>query len=134
MGKDQKAQKLHLLDQIKQLNDEADSTGLEEEGWVFRYYLEYQLLNIYRSKEEYWRQRGHVRWSLQGDANMAYFHAVGNGRRRKFFISSLMTEGGPISDKTLIQEHIYSFYRDMLGSVPPRRCGLSRHAWEGLPG
>jgi hypothetical protein len=45
------------LEQIKQLDEEADTSGLEEEGWVFRYYLEDQLLNIYHTEEEYWRQR-----------------------------------------------------------------------------
>jgi hypothetical protein len=56
MGKEQRQQKLHLLEQIKQLDEEADTSGLED-GWVFRYYLEDQLLNIYRTEEEYWRQR-----------------------------------------------------------------------------
>jgi hypothetical protein len=46
-------QKLHLLDQIKQLDEEADTAGLEEDGWAFRYYLEDHLLSIYRIEEEY---------------------------------------------------------------------------------
>jgi mannosylglycoprotein endo-beta-mannosidase len=131
LGTEQKLQKLHLLDQIKQLDDEADAIGLEED-WAFRYYLEYQLLNIYRIEEEYWRQRGGIRWSLQGDANTAYFHAVANGRRRKCLISNLVTEDGPISDKLLMQQHIYAFYRELLGSVAPPLCGLAPDSWDGL--
>jgi mannosylglycoprotein endo-beta-mannosidase len=114
------------------LDSEADAAGLEEDSWAFRYYLEDQLLNIYRIEEEFWRQRGRVRWSLQGDANTAYFHAVANGRRRKYLITSLVTDHGPISDKLLIQQHVYAFYKDLLGSVSPRLCGLAPDTWEGL--
>ena len=80
-------------------------------------------------EEEYRRQRGRVRWALQGDANTAYFHAVANGRRRRCLISSLQTEVGPISDPRLIQEHIYDFYRELLGSESPRQLGLSPQTW-----
>jgi hypothetical protein len=62
MGKEQRLQKLHLLEKIKYLDSEADAAGLEEDSWAFRYYLEDQLLNIYRIEEDYWRQRGRVRW------------------------------------------------------------------------
>jgi hypothetical protein len=56
-----------MLSQIKELDEQSDLVGTEEEGSAFRYYLE-QLLNLYRL-EECWRQRGRVCWSLQGDAN-----------------------------------------------------------------
>jgi hypothetical protein len=61
IGKEQHTLKLQLLGQIKQLDEEADSTGHEEEGWAFRYHIEDQLVNIYKLEEEYWRQRGRVR-------------------------------------------------------------------------
>jgi hypothetical protein len=32
LGKEQKMQKLHLVDQIKQLDNEADTASLEEDG------------------------------------------------------------------------------------------------------
>ena len=103
MGKEDKVRKHSLVTQIADLDNKADSVGLDEEEWVFRYHLEDQLLQIYRLEEEYWWQWGRVRWALQGDANTAYFHAVANGRRRKCLISSLQTKGGPISDPILIQ-------------------------------
>jgi hypothetical protein len=53
-----------LLDQIKLLDERADEEGLQEDEWAFRYYLEEQLLNLFRVEEEYWRQRGWVRWAL----------------------------------------------------------------------
>ena len=80
MGKEAKASKVSLLAQISDLDSKADSLGLDDDEWLFRYHLEDQLLQIFRMEEEFWRQRGRVRWALQGDANTAYFHAVANGR------------------------------------------------------
>ena len=37
--------------------------------------------------------------------------------------------GGPISDPRLIQDHIYVFYTELLGSDSPRHLGLSPQTW-----
>jgi hypothetical protein len=52
------AAKAVLLQQIKDLDEKADSRGLDDEEWAFRYHLEDQILAIFRDEEEYWRQRG----------------------------------------------------------------------------
>ena len=81
MGREARNRKLSLVNQITTLDQKADSVGIDEEEWAFRCHLEEQLLQIHKLEEEYWCQRGRVRWTLQGDANIAYFHAVANGRR-----------------------------------------------------
>jgi hypothetical protein len=55
-----------LLEQIAKLDFLADTAGLDEEAWALRYHLEADLLHIYSQEEEYWRQRGRVKWALQG--------------------------------------------------------------------
>jgi hypothetical protein len=67
-GKKTRDQKVHLLNQIKCLHEHADSSRLDVEEWALLR-PEDQLLNIYRVEEEYWHQRRHIQWSLQGDAN-----------------------------------------------------------------
>jgi mannosylglycoprotein endo-beta-mannosidase len=109
-------EKSALLAQIEQLDARADSLGLDEEEWAERYTLEDQLLHIVREEEDYWQQRGRTKWALQGDANTAYFHAVANGRRRKCTISTIVTPSGPTSDPNIIQQVIYNFYHELLGS------------------
>ena len=131
MGRDARLRKISLVNQITALDQQADSVGIDEEEWALRYHLEDQLLQIHKLEEEYWRQRGRVCWTLQGDANTAYFHAVANGRRRKCIITSLQSDVGPIRDPSLIQAHIYSFYRDLLGTEAPRHLGLVNHTWSG---
>jgi mannosylglycoprotein endo-beta-mannosidase len=101
-GKENRDCKQGLLSQIKSLDDKADAVGIDEEEWALRYHLEDQLLELFRAEEEYWRQRGRVRWVLQGDANSKYFHALANGRRRKCCISSFVSDQGVITDKRLI--------------------------------
>ncbi|KAK1650153.1 hypothetical protein QYE76_067958 [Lolium multiflorum] len=119
----------NLLTKIAHLDVLADSSGLDEDAWASRYHLEEQLLHIYRMEEEHWRQRGRVRWALQGDANTAYFHVVANGRRRKCNIARLSSDNGTITDPKLIQQHIYEFYRNLLSASAPRVCGLAPSAW-----
>jgi mannosylglycoprotein endo-beta-mannosidase len=104
--------------------------GIDEEEWAYQYHLEEQLLEIYRVKEEDWRQRGRIKWVLQGDANTAYFHAVANGRRHKCAISTLVSEGRSISNKREIQEHVYEFYHNLMGATEPRVCALDPGMWE----
>jgi mannosylglycoprotein endo-beta-mannosidase len=84
---------------------------------------------LYQREEEYWRQRSRVRWTLQGDANTAYFHAIANGRRRKCAILSLQTPDGPIVEKNAIQAHVYNFYRELMGTEEPQLLTLVEGLW-----
>jgi hypothetical protein len=129
LGQESKESKASLLLQIAQLDVQADSSGLDKEAWAIGYHLEDQLLHLYRVEEEYWRQCGRVRWALEGDANTAYFHAVANGRRRKCHITSLTGAEGVITETRMIQEHIYEFYRELLGTTTPRGSGLAPNIW-----
>jgi hypothetical protein len=121
--------KTALLTKIQELDLFADVGSLDAEGWAFRYSLEDQLTRLFELEEEYWRQRGRVDWTLRGDANTAYFHAIANGRRRKCLITSLNTDGGTIVEKEEIQAHIYQFYRDLLGTEKPKLISTSMHLW-----
>jgi hypothetical protein len=121
--------KAQILAQINDLDSRADSSGFDEEDWAFRYYLEDELMNILSGKEEYWRQRGHQNWILQGDANMAYFHAIANGRRRKCVIRSLTSEEGEISGHQAIQDHVYKFYVELMGCEEPKFLNLGTNCW-----
>ncbi|KAK1697110.1 hypothetical protein QYE76_013807 [Lolium multiflorum] len=129
LGRQGRLEKTSLLAQIEALDRQADSSGIDDEAWALRYHLEEGLLQLYRQEKEYWRQRGRIKWALQGDANTAYFHAVANGRKRKCVITALITPAGIVSDPRGLQEHIYGFYCDLLGTAATRVCGLSPSAW-----
>ncbi|KAK1619366.1 hypothetical protein QYE76_024883 [Lolium multiflorum] len=40
-------------------------------------------------------------------------------------------DNGTIKDPKLIQQHVYEFYRTLLGPSTPRVCGLAPSTWEG---
>jgi hypothetical protein len=129
LRKESMSEKNDILQQISVLDAMAAGVGLNDDGWGLRYHLEENLMLIYQREEDYWRQRSRIQWTLQGDANTAYFHAIANGRRRKCTIMALASPSGPITDKAAIQDHIYSFYRDLMGTEEPQLLSLVEGIW-----
>ncbi|XP_071685197.1 uncharacterized protein [Lolium perenne] len=110
LGKLRREARDNLLSQIKELDELADSSGLDEEGWALRYFLEDQIVQLDGAEEDYWRQRSRLQWTLKGDSCTAFFHAFANGRRRKCLIPRLLTDNGEISDQQEMMGHVYHFY------------------------
>jgi hypothetical protein len=129
LRKDSMAEKNEILQQISVVDSMADGVGLNDDGWGLRYHLEESLMLIYQREEDYWRQRSRVQWTLQGDANTAYFHAIANGRRRKCAITAMASPSDPITDKSAIQEHVYNFYRELMGTEEPQLLTLVDGLW-----
>ena len=131
IGREDRDHKADVLAQIQRLDARADAHGLDDEGWALRYHLEDHLTQLSKVEEEYWRQRSRVNWLLKGDANTAFFHAIANGRRRKCSISRLVAARGTISDPSEIRDHIYDFYRDLLGvGGEPGLFSLTDSLWD----
>jgi hypothetical protein len=115
IGKADHDMKGNILGRMQALDARADTTGLYDEGWALRYHLESQLTHLLKIEHKYWRQRGRQSWLLHGDANIAYFHAIANGRRRKCTISMLVPDQGTITETRDLHEYIYGFYRNLMG-------------------
>nr|XP_051197209.1 uncharacterized protein LOC127310588 [Lolium perenne] len=130
LGKEKRLFKEGLLAQVADLDRRADSSGLAEDDWALRYFLEDQLISLDRLDEEYWRQRSRVQWTLKGDSYTAYFHAIANGRRRKCAIPRLITDHGEIEDQTDLMKHVYDFYIGLMGSSGEERVfSLAPNLW-----
>ncbi|KAK1607661.1 hypothetical protein QYE76_031334 [Lolium multiflorum] len=127
LGKEKRDRKAGLMAQVEALDALADSSGLDEEGWAFRYHLEDQVVMLDSLEEEYWRQRSSIQWLLKGDACTAYFHAIANGRRRKCGIPRLISEQGELSDQNAIMGHVYDFYRQLMGTAGEARAFTLAH-------
>lgn len=123
---DYKQKKKRLLEQLKVLDSLAESRRLSAKEWLGRYSMETKLEEVYDVEEKYWQQKGSVNWITQGYANTAFFpHNCANGRRRKNYIFSLDHEGVPIKSKAELRNHIYSFYKNLLGSEAIQGVRLS---------
>jgi hypothetical protein len=53
MGKEMRVQKEQHLIQIQVLDFQADTSGLDDDGWLYCYHLEHQLMHIYQVEEDY---------------------------------------------------------------------------------
>lgn len=82
-GSASKLARARLVEEIAALDAQVDARVFSKAEWANRYALENQVQSILREEEEYWRRRGDVKWDTKGDAKMSYFHAYGNGRKRK---------------------------------------------------
>jgi hypothetical protein len=72
-----------------------------------------------------------LNWLLKGDANTTFFHAMANGRRRKCMISRLVSDAGVISEPRALQDHIYTFYRNLMGAEGEARVfSLATTLWD----
>uniref|UniRef100_A0ACD5WFW5 Uncharacterized protein n=1 Tax=Avena sativa TaxID=4498 RepID=A0ACD5WFW5_AVESA len=123
LGATLRGQKASILLEIQELDHEADQVGLSADDWSHRYSLETSIMEIYKGKEAFWRQRSRQNWTIQGESNTAYFHAIANGRRRKCSIPCLWDEGSLLEDHREISDHIYAFYRELFSASP--RSGLA---------
>jgi hypothetical protein len=62
----------------------------------FRTILRKHILELLKSKQEYWRKRYTVRWTKFGDENTKFFHAAATERFRQNTITSLEDQDGRI--------------------------------------
>jgi hypothetical protein len=99
--------------------------------WKQRYDLEAKLEHINNQEKIYWKQRGNVRWILEGDSNTNFFHQCANGRRWKNTIVALETDQGEIKSEKEIMDHVTAYYKSLFGSQPCSGMSLKDNFWEG---
>lgn len=98
--------------------------------WARRYGAEDEMIFILTCEEMYWQQRGQQRWVLKGDGSTEFFHAIANGRRRRCFIHILSEGNNVFSEEEELRNHIYGFYRNLLGIESGGAAGISNHLWD----
>jgi hypothetical protein len=129
LGDALRLQKGNLLSEIQTLDSVADSVGLTVEEWPHKYALETSLMDIYEGEESLWRKRSRQNWILKGDANIVYFHAIANGRRRKCSIPCLWDNDRLLEDNRDISAHTYSFYKELFTATPHSGLALAVDFW-----
>jgi hypothetical protein len=101
------AEELKVLDRIE------EERGLSEEEKERRRALATDLEVSLLQEEISWRQKSRVRWLKEGDRCTKFFHQVANANRRKNYIESLVVNGSPTSDTTIISDHIVGYYESL---------------------
>ncbi|KAE8799966.1 putative NOT transcription complex subunit VIP2 [Hordeum vulgare] len=112
-----------LLESIQALDLRADSSCLSPDEWLLRYDLEDQPTVIYIDEEAFWCQRGTHCWVLCGDANMAYFEDIANGRRCRNTVPILWDGETLLQHPAEICADVDGFYKALFSPSP--RGGMS---------
>ncbi|KAK1663944.1 hypothetical protein QYE76_052103 [Lolium multiflorum] len=72
---------------------------------------------VVKEKAVYWRLRAKVRFALEGDENIKFFHASATCRLRRNSIAALDVDGTPVTTHAAKATILKNFFGDLLGSV-----------------
>jgi hypothetical protein len=95
---------------LKLLDRFEEDRGLFEEEKERRRVLAKDLEASLLQEEINWRQKSRMRWLKEGDKCIKFFHQVFKANRRNNSIKSLIVNGSPTLDPTIISDHIIGFY------------------------
>ena len=109
-----KRNKQHLIEQLEHYENLHDSNTLTEHDLTTWKDCQTSLYKIYQEEESHWQQRSRLKWFLEGDLNTKFFHLVASIRKQRNTILSLEINGVTIYDPKILQEHITTYFRDLL--------------------
>jgi hypothetical protein len=104
-------------EELKELDRTEEVRQLTEEERNRRRQISRELEASLLQEEISWRQKSRVRWLKEGDKCTKFFHRVANANRRNNAIESLVVNGIPTSDPTIVSNHVVNFY-DSLFTEP----------------
>ena len=94
-----KEQLLMAWELVLRLDRAQERRQLSEEELGLRKRMKMRCLGLSSLERTMARQRSRVRQLREGDTNMAYFHLIARGRKRRSFIPALMVHGHMIADQ-----------------------------------
>jgi hypothetical protein len=71
------------------------------------------------------RSRSRIRFLKDGDANTSLFHRTSTYRKRKNFISKLVTDDRTVTNQEDKQQVMFDFFEQLLGTASSRNCSLN---------
>jgi hypothetical protein len=105
------------IEELKMLDRTEETRHLTEEEKDRKRQASRELEASLLLEEISWRQKSRIRWLKEGDKCTKFFHQVANANRRNNSIESLVVNGTPTSDPTMVGNHIVNYY-DSLFTEP----------------
>jgi hypothetical protein len=119
-------------EELKVLDRTEEVRQLTEEEKDRRRQISKELEASLLQEEISWRQKSRIRWLKEGDKCTKFFHQVANVNRRNNSIESLVVNGMPISDPTIVSNHIVNFYDTLFTEPLSRRPRLDNLEFDML--
>ena len=108
-----------------QLEIAQDSRPLSDsEKWLL-FSLKKHSLALSSLQRTMARVRSRIGWLMEGDANTALFHSQARHRKRKNFISKLISNDQVLTSHEEKASEIFSFYETLLGSCEQRENSIN---------
>jgi hypothetical protein len=104
-------------EELKSLDSIEEGRQLTEEEQARKSQITRELEATLLHEEISWRQKSRVRWLKEGDKCTKFFYQVANANRRNNSIESLIVNGSPTTNPTIISDHIVNF-NDSLFTEP----------------
>jgi exonuclease III len=100
-------------EELKALDSIEEERPLTEEEKERKRQISRELEVSLLQEEISWRQKSRIRWLKEGDKCTKFFHQVANANRRNNSIESLVVNGTPSSDPSIVSNHIVNFYESL---------------------
>ncbi|GJW01256.1 putative RNA-directed DNA polymerase, eukaryota, reverse transcriptase zinc-binding domain protein [Tanacetum coccineum] len=109
MDRNRKAVALEEITSIEKKIDEGSASPSDTEN---RLDLLHELEKIDKLASMDLIQKARVKWDIEGDENLKFFHGLINQKRRNQIINGIMVEGTWTTDPSLIKDAFFQFYKD----------------------
>lgn len=88
-----------------------------------------ELQQLMVNEELYWLQQSHETWLLKGDKNIAFYHRIANGKKRKNNVHSFSCGDTTIEGTNNLLKHATGFYKDLFGPAAGNIFHLDPDTW-----
>jgi len=120
-----KDQLLMARELIHRLDMAQDVRPLSDAEASLRKRMKVRCLGLSSLERTMARQRSRVRHLAEGDANMAYFHLIARGRKRRNFIPSLSVAGHVVADHEGMERSLYDHFCRVFGTAMSSRTTIN---------
>ncbi|KAJ0897860.1 putative RNA-directed DNA polymerase [Helianthus annuus] len=108
----EKESELTALSELEKLEEEMELKDLsEEEEWIMTENRKIIQDIDYRKRADI-KQKGRLKWAIDGDENTKFFHVVVNNRKAVNSIHGFNIDGEWCTKPSKIKKMVYSFFRD----------------------
>ncbi|XP_028055424.1 uncharacterized protein LOC114259592 [Camellia sinensis] len=98
-------EELHALDRI------AEERVLHQSEMARKREARYEVWKLYISVEWLWHQQSKMNWSLHGDKNTRFFHAVASTRHNWNMINSISVNGVSLEEPSRVKHEVFLHFK-----------------------